>query len=245
MNIIKLCGGLGNQIFQYAFGKAQMSNGIDVQFDKTWFGGKYAQNPLRLYLLDKFRIDVEYSPRHGKVISEKGFDLELLHKDGFYFSGYWQCPAYSESVIDDLRKELRVKKELYTRAFLDLRQRIILDDFSIGVHVRRGDYTYLNGFPLMPIEYYQKALEIVKGNVYVFSDDMEWCRTKFPGSTQIHLNEYFDFELMKLCKHQVLSRSSFGWWAAHLNTNPDKLVIVPKQQIDIKFLPESEKDKQG
>ena len=81
MNIIKLCGGLGNQIFQYAFGKAQMQNGIDVKFDKNWFDSKNAKSPLRLYLLDKFETDVDLivSGRSGKpVFSEKGFDSDLL-----------------------------------------------------------------------------------------------------------------------------------------------------------------------
>ena len=33
MNVIQLCGGLGNQLFQYAFGQLQMGNGIDVGYN--------------------------------------------------------------------------------------------------------------------------------------------------------------------------------------------------------------------
>ena len=89
MNTIKVCGGLGNQIFQYAFGKVQMQNGIDVQFDLFWFKSKSAQSPLRLYSLDKFNTNVNetLTPSKRNIISEREFDLDLLKKDGHYFSG--------------------------------------------------------------------------------------------------------------------------------------------------------------
>jgi hypothetical protein len=235
MNVIKLCGGLGNQLFQYAFGKAQMINGINVCFDNSWYTTHSSANPLRLYLLDKFQIELKLSNKQpGKTISEKGYDLSLLHKDGYNFNGYWQYPAYSEKILPILRKEYCVRKELFTREFLCLREKIIMDDKSVAIHVRRGDYLYLEGFPSQPFEYYQKAMEKLNGNFYVFSDDMNWCKENFKGVQFIHLNEYFDFELMKLCTHNIASRSSFSWWAAHLNSNPNKVVIIPKQQLECK-----------
>jgi hypothetical protein len=233
MNTIKLCGGLGNQLFQYAFGKAQILHGIDVQFDASWYQKFSARNSNRLYILDKFETKIKLgSKQPGRPIIEKGFDINLLQKDGFNFNGYWQYPAYSEKVLSELKNEIVVRKELYTREFLSYREEIMMDSKSIAVHVRRGDYLYLEGFPVQPLEYYTKAIERLNGNVYVFSDDIEWCKENFKGVKFIYLNEYFDFELMRLCKHQIASRSSFSWWAAHLNNNPNKIVIIPKQQID-------------
>jgi len=238
MNIIKLCGGLGNQIFQYAFGKAQMENGIEVLFDKLWFDSSKAKQPLRQYVLDKFKTDLKIIGRRSgkKIINEKGFDIELLHKDGFYFNGYWQYPEYSKNVLSQLQQELWVRKELYSKEFLELRQEIILNDNSVAVHVRRGDYLYLDGFPVMNMDYYNMAFEYIYGDLYVFSDDMDWCRKNFKNAKFIHLNEYFDFELMRLCKHQIISRSSFSWWAARLNSNLYKKVVVPVQQLECKIV---------
>jgi hypothetical protein len=235
MNTIKLCGGLGNQLFQYAFGKAQMQNGIEVQFDNSWYQTDSAISPLRKYVLDKFQIEVPLGKKHlVKTIHEQGYDAGLLSKDGYNFSGYWQYPAYSENILPELKKELFIKKELFTRQFLCLREKIILDNYSVAVHVRRGDYLQLEGFPVQPLEYYQKAMKKVQGNFYVFSDDPIWCRENFKKAQFIHLNEYLDFELMRLCRHQIISRSSFSWWAAYLNLNYDKIVIAPRQQLECK-----------
>jgi len=94
MNTIKLCGGLGNQLFQYAFGKAQMENGINVCFDNSWYSNLKIKN--RFYALDKFQIDLKLGRRQaGGTVHECGFDRNLLQKDGYNFHGYWQYPAYS------------------------------------------------------------------------------------------------------------------------------------------------------
>jgi len=46
---------------------------------------------------------------------------------------------------------------------------------------------------------------------------------------------YIDFFILSFCKHQIISNSSFGWWAAWLNQNPEKIVITPQEWIDPKF----------
>ena len=105
MNTIKLCGGLGNQLFQYAFGRVQKENGIEVEYDVSWFNGKNAQKPLRTYALDKFTIDVPFIKEriYRKTIIESGFNPSLLQKDGFNFHGYWQYPDYYSNVLPILK----------------------------------------------------------------------------------------------------------------------------------------------
>ena len=243
MNTIKLCGGLGNQLFQYAFGRVQKENGIEVEYDVSWFNGKNAQKPLRTYALDKFTIDVPFIKEriYRKTIIESGFNPSLLQKDGFNFHGYWQYPDYYTNVLPILKSEIHVRQEYYTKEFLRLRTEILLKENTVSIHVRRGDYLQLPDFPVLPLGYYQEALKRVEGDVYIFSDDMDWCSHNFKGVQFVHLNEYLDFELMKLCKHNILSRSSFGWWAAYLNSNPNQIVVVPKQQIKCRVRKEAEK----
>jgi hypothetical protein len=177
-------------------------------------------------------MDVPLGLRQNKSIIEKGYDASLLQKDGFNFNGYWQYPAYSKHILSELRQDIRVKRELFTREFLCYREEIITNPNAVAIHVRRGDYLHLQGFPVQSMEYYSRAMDYLKGDYCVFSDDMQWCRDNFKGVRFIHLNEYFDFELIKLCKHQIISRSSFSWWAAHLNSNENKIVVVPKEQLD-------------
>ena len=247
MNTIKLCGGLGNQLFQYAFGRVQKENGIDVEYDRMWYDSRNAKNPPRFYSLDKFYIDVKLSPRRNnkKIIREDGFNPDLLYMDGFNFNGYWQYPAYYDNILPILQNELWIKKEYYTAEFLEWRQEIILNNNSVAIHVRRGDYLLLDDFPVLLLDYYQNALKKLGGDVYMFSDDMRWCEEHFTEVKFIHLDEHFDFELMKLCRHNVISRSSFSWWAAYLNANPSKVVIAPKQQIHCKVREEAQRNKPG
>ena len=83
-------------------------------------------------------------------------------------------------------------------------------------------------------EYFQKAISLFSQDALfvVFSNDINWCKTNLQGLAKNLIfieNEpyYHDFYLMSLCKHQIISNSSFSWWAAYLNRNPDKIVIAP------------------
>jgi hypothetical protein len=69
-----------------------------------------------------------------------------------------------------------------------------------------------------------------KGQVYVFSDDIPWCRANFPKNfIFVDIIDYLAFDLMRVCKHHIIANSTFSWWAAYLNDNPDKVVISPKK----------------
>jgi hypothetical protein len=233
MNVIRLCGGLGNQLFQYAFGKAQQVNGIDVQFDLSWYNKGYT--PIRLYRLDKFNTELTIGNliKNQKIIKEKGFNLNLLKIDKCNFLGYWQYLPYLKEVLSILKKEIWIKKEFYTDQFCILKERITIND-SIGVHVRRGDY--LNkGWRVIPFNYYLEAISKLKGDLFIFSDDIEWCTEHFKSSyfnrevTFINEEDFIEFELLKLCKHIITANSTFSWWAALLNENANKVIITPKE----------------
>ena len=131
MNVIKLQGGLGNQLFQYAFGKAQQANGIDVAFDHSWHELRKTKRKKtkwdlypREYRLNKFNTTVPICKLTQEPIFDEGVDLKLLHKDGFDFVGYWSDLKYSEHILPLLRKEFCVKEQFYTREFLQLKEQI-------------------------------------------------------------------------------------------------------------------------
>jgi hypothetical protein len=111
---------------------------------------------------------------------------------------------------------------------------------SVSIHIRRGDYV---GNPilgeLIPISYYEKALRIIQKKVqnpryFVFSDDSDWAKDNIKVGNCIYVDwnkgfdSYKDMQLMSMCKHNIIPNSSFSWWAALLNQNPDKIVINPK-----------------
>ena len=100
MNVIKIYGGLGNQLSQYAFAMAQKANGIDVNFETNYYNhkikGKWAdfQRKLRLPM---FNLDLPVTTKSNATnIGDSGYDKRLLKMDGYNFSGYWQSQYYHQ-----------------------------------------------------------------------------------------------------------------------------------------------------
>ena len=116
---------------------------------------------------------------------------------------------------------------------------------AVSVHVRRGDYVNnknANAFHgVCSPEYYRKAIELIAKRVdspkyFVFSDDIEWVKEhiEIPNAVFVSQKDIADHEelvLMSKCKHAIIANSSFSWWGAWLNANPNKLVIAPKQWV--------------
>jgi len=115
---------------------------------------------------------------------------------------------------------------------------------SVGVHVRRGDYVSdkrTNEFHgCCGTDYYAKALTYVMDRCpdpvfYVFSDDIEWvsAHMTFPGKTVYVKSDpqapAADMHMMSRCSHQIIANSSFSWWGAWLNNDPNKIVVAPRR----------------
>lgn len=111
-----------------------------------------------------------------------------------------------------------------------------------SIHVRRGDYLQLKDcyHDLTMENYYLPAMNIIKSKHYlVFSDDINWCKTKFIGEqfTFVEGNSpVTDLSLQMACEHQIIANSSFSWWGAWLNKNPSKIVIAPKNWFGPKLI---------
>ncbi len=172
---------------------------------------------------------------------EVPFQSHILNlPDGVYLEGYWQSEKYFKDIAQILRQELTLKGQPAGEN-LDWVQRI-QSCSSVSVHVRRRDFLMDTNthqtHGVCSLDYYERAVhkvdEVVKSPVFfVFSDDHRWAkenlRIPFPANfidnNQQRHEE--DFRLMNLCRHHILANSSFSWWSAWLNPNPDKIVIAP------------------
>lgn len=118
----------------------------------------------------------------------------------------------------------------------------------VAIHVRRTDMT-TNNFDvnLSETDYYERAMEMFPGaNFLVFSDDIPWCRNKWATNPRVSFStgdEVEDLNKMTSCEHIITANSSFSWWGAYLNPNPNKKVICPKfeyiDRIERRKRPES------
>lgn len=108
---------------------------------------------------------------------------------------------------------------------------------KVAIHVRRGDYVGNQFYVDLALsDYYQKAISYFPHGTkfMVFSDDIEYCKLYFYNEKNhtFLFSEETDpvksLNFMAGCKHQIIANSSFSWWAAYLNPNPNKIVIAPK-----------------
>jgi hypothetical protein len=234
MNVIKLYGGLGNQMFQYALGLAMENRGIEVAFENSFFHKE--QSPPRPYGLAAYGIDLKLSPfLNQPTIHEKGYDINILNKTNCNFFGYWQYFNYYESIWEKVRGIFKVSSKYYTEQYLELQKRITKTE-SLSIHVRRGDYVTIPGHVVLPFSYYIEAAGLIPEakEIFVFSDDIPWCKERFKESyfdkpiTFVDIEEYLALDLMRQCKHNVIANSTFSWWAAMLTNNTFQKVVAPK-----------------
>ena len=106
-------------------------------------------------------------------------------------------------------------------------------DHRVSIHVRRTDMVNNNfDINLSETDYYRLAMKIFpKSQFLVFSDDTKWCKQQkiFKNCDFSEgKNEIEDLNAMASCQHNIIANSSFSWWAAYLNKNPDKVVICPE-----------------
>jgi hypothetical protein len=158
-----------------------------------------------------------------------------------YLHGYWQSELYFKSF------ERIIREDFTFREPLDERNSILAAEIhrtsSVSLHVRRGDYISDNKtsniMGVCSLKYYQDAIKYISQKIdnpvfYIFSDDIEWVKREliisFP-CVYIDFNQqsvsYKDMQLMSLCKCNIIANSSFSWWGAWLNINPEKIVIAP------------------
>ena len=175
------------------------------------------------------------------IENENIFDKRFFNCDGnFYFEGYWQNEDYfSPLLIEEIRSIFAFKPQLDEKN-IQLMQK--LDANSASIHVRRGDYLLKENqnLNLCTIEYYKKALKSLFeqkniSNLLFFSDDIAWCKENFTSlpvpvtfvDWNTGENSWQDMALMAKCGSNIIANSSFSWWGAYLNPNPEKIVIAP------------------
>jgi len=261
MIITNIIGGIGNQLFQYYFGrKIADINNTSLKLDNSGFESyswhKFELNKfnLKFDLATKEEVDIilkenlitkrvqKFLPYYKrKLVKQKVdfYDSNLLQiKDNCYLEGYWQCDRYFLSMREEILKEMTLKPKFENECFKVLKKEILKNN-SISLHVRRGNYLDLK-VPVCSIEYYESALNIISKpfedfKLYIFTNDVEWCRENFAGkynikiiSGQKNIFDYHELILMSLCKNNIISNSTFSWWAGWLNNSPNKKITYPK-----------------
>jgi len=157
-----------------------------------------------------------------------------------YLAGYWQSYRYVEAVADKVRSEFRFKEPAAGKT-LEVLRRIEQTPMAVSLHVRRGDYTLAaESHFAIDVGYNERAIAQMRALVpnavfFVFSDDIEFCRTNLPQGLDavfVDHNDSFtahdDIRLMSACRHHIIANSTFSWWGAWLDLRPEKIVLAPR-----------------
>lgn len=173
------------------------------------------------------------------------FDPDVLKGNNRYLKGYWQNTNYLEPCEEELR-------DVFTfPAFSSDNNKRLAHEIakveSVSVHFRRGDFLKSSNLGLFggicSDQYYLRAIQTMENTFvepvfYVFCDDPQWAKDTFTDArfTVIDWNigsrSYRDMQLMSLCKHNIIANSTFSWWAAWLNRNPNRTVVAPERMVN-------------
>lgn len=233
----RLVGQLGNQLFQIATTLAYAwDHDADAFFPDLNITGIYQQAYNRDHIF--FRLDTSTPPRPFANEYKEKIPYEIPFKPDQLLIGFFlrhkYFSHYRERLLQILEPSHLVINKLYDKYF-----NLINNPFTVAVHVRTFNPESHNAghFYFIGLGYYKKAFIKFPPEVkfVIFSDRINWCKKHF---SEIFKNEKMifiegndhieDLFLSSLMKHHIIPNSSYAWWAAYLNKNPDKCVIAPK-----------------
>lgn len=200
--ISRLFGGAGNQLFQYAAGRALADHlGCDLVLDSRYVAGSADRGDCFAHFANaRFRRDTNLPPaksdgavRYGlwrkfgrdpKFHRESGLGFDPGFFDlppNIYLHGYWQSQKYFETIAGQLREDLRFTTEL-NAANAALATEIARADTPVALHVRRGDYMASGSYAACSPAYYRAAADLLAAELgrpltcFVISNDPAWAR---------------------------------------------------------------------
>ena len=283
----ELTGGLGNQMFLYAFARAlALRTGEEVTLldREDWKSGSPAHthcalSALRIAPEVHIKADAAFAKHHlpvqnalkvlmirreqkGGMMSQNWQPFEakmapLLNALGLHFVtdgyvpcrrkkglhlppdllawGYFQSEAYFADHKDIIRAELRP----VNAPDPDRAAAIGAAECPVCLHLRRGDYQNPEhaALPVCAPAYDARCCALVReqwpeATLFVFSDDILWAQDHLDtaGLPAVYLtpgSAAGDLALMQLCRHFIISNSTYSWWAQYLGDAPDKQVYAP------------------
>ncbi len=241
---IRLAGGLGNYLFEiacaYAYAKKHnkqlvLSKESSVVIHKHL--DEYKENVLK-NCQQFFVPNIQFN--NPKSIPESSFSYQeppFIEGD-VLIEGHRQSSKYFDEYKDDIKEIFKINEnvfdKVYERNICDVIEKI-KNSNSCSIHVRRGDYLNSpNHHPLQNMNYYMKAIKQMPKDsfFFIFSDDIQWCRQSFPDIPEKFVfvegfKDYEDLFLQSICKNNIICNSTFSWWSAYLNDNPNKIVVIP------------------
>ncbi len=274
--ISKLAGGLGNQLFQYTVGRQlSLQKNVALVLDTSFYESQEVRSFKLQHFNIQAETTSSLKDSHfiklctGTNLSSKFYQttqkflpkrIRTFYKESklwgyestlyktsppIYLKGFWQHYKYYEQLHPQIITELtpRENPDEETKAIFNSLSK---DEFSVSVHIRRGDYITnpeAKFMGVLPLDYYLKGIRIIQEKIkdpafYFFSDDLQWVKDNLKIDARSNYmdigqgkKDYLELYLMSKCRHNIIANSTFSWWSAFLNQHPNKIVVSPHQWV--------------
>lgn len=221
----EIFGQMGNNLFQVATASA-----LAWDHGDTAYFPRLAHTPtLCQHIFSRFSL---YPPSDEISCEWKETQYSyqpILYQPKMKIDGYFQSPKYFAHHRDKLMDLLApIKRD---RQYIEKNYDwLIKHPHTVGIQIRF--YGDSNGSIQYGRDYLEKAMDFFPPDTLfiVSSNNLEFARKNLPNKNVFFIeNEpfYIDFYLLILCKDAIITNSTFGWWAAWLNQNPNQKVICP------------------
>lgn len=179
------------------------------------------------FLRDGVEYNKQYNEALVRLIQESPHNIMVR--------GHLEDFKYFDHVFDDVREMFSC--DPVTRGKLEEKFGSLLKGNAVAIHFR--DYSKVNN-PFLAIvpDFYKRAIQYIKERVedphfLLFTDNKDCVDLSIlDGCSYTYIEnevDYMDLYCMSLCKHAIISQSTFSWWACFLNSNPDKIVVYDKK----------------
>ena len=233
MIVVKLMGGMGNQMFQYACGKAlSIKHGVPLILDHSYLERKQPKNiTKRNYELSAFGIELKaskyllfkiyFSSFLTRILSHKFFykiineispyeaNTKFPYYNNLIINGYFQSEQYFLKICDIIRSDF-----IFTNPnpkYNELINFINSLETPVSVLVRRDDYINLSDDSLLSIEYYNESIDYISSKVQnpcflVFTiGDTAWVKENLKSDKKIIFIENENPDLKGFEKMRLMS----------------------------------------
>lgn len=247
-----LTGNLGNHMWQYAVCRTIAEKkgyewGINSTTSHDYFGGKSQMTFMNVDFGKPIEgiVNEYHEPWKNyqhvdnvniTMLNESLYDIEdntIMIGDNGAFGGIYQSEDYLIDRKSDVDKWFEIKEEsskIYDEKLIEIG--VVLDEDLCVINFRGGEY---RGIPnvLVRREYWRDSINhmlLINNNMkfLLITDDVQCANDFMPFPIQaIHVDVGFDYYVVNQAKWLIISNSSFGWWAAWLNKNVNK-IIAPK-----------------
>lgn len=262
--LVRLKGGLGNQLFQYytAYNLAKDKNYrlvLDICNLKNDDLRNFTLQHLninchiirsnlyrKLFILFNSIRECSLPFFHNETI-EYSFDKNIKNIDrSIILNGYYQNEEYFLKINHEIKNNFySLREKIKNNNILDMMK----NNNSVAIHIRRGDYiTNISTYEkhgACDLNFYKQAINYFSNTnpyFFIFSDDIEWCKNNININGNVLFvsdmcnSDIEEFLLMQNCKNFIISNSTFSWWAAWLSNSNAKIVICPKIWFKDKIL---------